>query len=259
MNVDNALWDSLNFRAISIGQKFLPEHPLLIPEIESDIIHIWSAEFSDLEVYYENLFALTSKDEREKSCTFRKAEDARRFVIRHGILRLLLSYYTRCEPVLLPLAISEHGKPWMNTEGKFFELSFSLSHTAEVFVIGITKKFDIGIDIVTINPRTPFSEIEQYLFTPGERKWIEQTILEQRTLRFFRIWSLKEALLKATGSEVTMMNEADVSGIISDTFMNGFYTLHLGKTDIRFFIYEFDCDSRHHCVLAIIPKPKNSN
>jgi 4'-phosphopantetheinyl transferase len=251
MNVDNALWDSLNFRAISIGQKFLPEHPLHTPEIESDIIHIWSAEFSDLDAYYENLFALTSRDEREKSYTFRKAEDARRFVIRHGILRLLLSYYTLCEPVLLPLVISEHGKPGMDTEGKFFELSFSLSHTAEVFIIGITKKLDIGIDIVKTNPRTPFSEIERYLFTPGERRWIERTILEQRSLQFFRIWSLKEALLKATGSDVTMTKEADVSGIITDTFLNGFYTIHLGKTDIRFFIHECSCDHGHHCTIAV--------
>jgi hypothetical protein len=69
-------------------------------------------------------------------------------------------------------------------------------------------------------------------------------------MHFFRIWSLKEALLKATGSDVSIMKEADVSGIITERFLNGFYTIQLGKKDFQFFIYESDCGEGHHCVIA---------
>jgi hypothetical protein len=47
-----------------------------------------------------------------------------------------------------------------------------------------------------------------------------------------------------------MMKETDVSGIITERFLNGFYLLHLGKKDIQFFIHESDCGEGHHSVLA---------
>jgi len=222
-------------------------------DVSAGSIHIWSARYSLLERYYPLLSTLISPEETQKAAGFKKPGDTRRYILRHGIVRVILGQYIHEDPEEIRFVKAKSGKPDLDSGGKFPDVRFSLSHTDEMVCLGITRNYEIGLDIVKTNPRTPFSEIEQYLFTPGERRWIERTILEQRSLQFFRIWSLKEALLKATGSDVTMMKEADVSGIITDTFLNGFYTIHLGKTDIRFFIHECGCDHGHHCAIAVNP------
>jgi 4'-phosphopantetheinyl transferase len=251
MNVDNAIGALLDFRTISTGQFFLPEFHGKVPVLENDRVHAWSAKYSDLDAYYENLSAQISRDEREKASRFKKPGDARRFVIRHGILRLVLSDYTHSQPSLIPLVISETGKPGMDPGGDFSELSFSLSHTEDFFVIGITKKYDIGIDIIKMDNQYPFLDTADYLFTEGEKALIEGAEANQQYRYFFRIWAMKEALLKATGGTVQMMYDMDVSKVIHDSLVHDFYTLDYQDRTGRFFIHECDWDHRHHGAFAV--------
>ncbi len=251
MNVDNAIGDLLDFRTISIGQFFLPEPRGKVPVLENDRVHVWSAEYSDLDACYESLSAQISPFEREKFSGFRKPGDARRFVIRHGILRLVLSDYTHFEPSLLPLVISETGKPGMDPESDFSELSFSLSHTEDFFVIGITKKCDIGIDIIKMDNHYPFQDTADYLFTAGEKRLITGAGTDQRYRLFIRIWALKEALLKATGGSVRMMNETDISELIQESYGEGVYSIPCHDVPYRFFIHECDWGHDHHCAIAV--------
>jgi 4'-phosphopantetheinyl transferase len=243
--------DFLDFRRINIGHFFLPGHHGKVPVLENNRIHAWSAKYSDLDAYYENLLSQLSRDEREKTSRFRKPEDARRFVIRHGILRLVLSDYTHFEPSMLPLVISERGKPSMDPSGDFSELSFSLSHTGEFFVIGITKKYDIGIDTIKMDNHYPFQDIGDYLFTAGERRLIVGAEPNQRYRLFTRIWALKEALLKATGGSVQMMSDTDVSKILQDSRVHDIYSIPCLETPCRFFIHECDWGHGYHGAIAV--------
>lgn len=214
------------------------------------LIHVWYAYYSVLDQNYLFLSTLISMEEKQKAAGFKKSDDARRYIMRHGIVRFILGHYIGEDPAKIQIVRTKSGKPYLYLEGKFSNVRFSLSHTDEMVCLGITRNYEIGLDIVKTNSHTPFSEIEHYLFTLGEKSWIEQTIPDQRLMHFFRIWSLKEALLKATGSDVSIMKEADVSGIITERFLNGFYSLHLEKKDILFFIYEADCGDVHHLVLT---------
>ncbi len=104
-----------------------------------------------------------------------------------------------------------NGKPDLDPDGKFPDIRFSLSRTDEMVCLALTRKSEIGVDIVRPQNHYSFSAIGHYLFTPGERKWVAQTIPGRRSMRFFKVWALKEALLKATGGDVRTMKEADVS------------------------------------------------
>jgi 4'-phosphopantetheinyl transferase len=219
-------------------------------DVSPGSIHIWSARYSSLERYYPLLSSLVSPEEIQKAAGFKKPGDTRRYILRHGMERIILGEYIHEDPEKIRFVKAKNGKPDLDTGGNFPDIQFSLSRTDEMVCLGITRKSKIGLDMVKINPRYPFSEIEQYLFAPGERRWVARTIPELRPMKFFRIWSLKEALLKATGGDVRMMKETDVSGIITERFLNGFYLLRLGKKDIMFFIHESDCGEGHHSVLA---------
>jgi 4'-phosphopantetheinyl transferase len=214
------------------------------------LIHVWYAYYSVLDQNYLFFSTLISPEEKQKAAGFKKPDDARLYILRHGMVRVILGQFIHEDPAKIQIVRTKSGKPALNPEGKFSDVRFSLSHTDEMVCLGITRNYEIGLDITTTNPHTPFSEITHYLFTPGEIRWLEHTIPEQRPKQFFRIWSLKEAILKATGSDVSIMKEADVSGIITERFLNGFYSLHLEKKDILFFIYESDRGDGHHLMLT---------
>jgi phosphopantetheinyl transferase len=222
-------------------------------------IHMWSVRYASLDRYFPLLSTLVSPEEEHKAAGFKKSDDTRRYTLRQGILRVILGQYIQEDPEKIQIVRKKSGKPDLHLDGRYSDVRFSLSHTDEMVCLGITRTYEIGLDIVKTNSTLPFPEIEHYLFTPGERRWIEQTLLEQRSLPFFRIWSLKEALLKATGSDATMMKEADVSGIITEKYLNGFYTIQLGKKDFQFFIGESDCGEGHHCVIASCRNKKKIN
>lgn len=215
-----------------------------------DSIDVWYARYSSLDQHYMILSSLISPEEKQKAAGFKKPDDSRRYILRHGIVRVILGHYIHEDPEKIQFVRSNNGKPVLDPEGEFSDVRFSLSTTDEMVCVGITRNQEIGLDIVKTNHHPYLSEIEHYLFTPGERRWIEHTIPDQRSLQFFRIWSLKESLLKATGSDISIMRQADVSGIITEKVLNGFYTIQLCKNNFQYFIYESDCGVGHHLVLT---------
>ena len=252
MNRFVTIRDSLKVQGLRIGDTPIPEQGIYTP-IKKGTIHVWSTRYSTLDRYYLFLSALVSPEEKLKAAGFKKTSDTRRYILRHGLLRAILELYTQESPAKLSFIYGRSGKPDLDPEGKFSDIRFSLSHTDEIVCVGITRKSEIGLDIVRIQPRDSFSAIGNYLFTPGERRWIAQAVPDRRPNRFFRIWALKEALLKATGGDVRIMKEADVSCNMTDTFLNGFHTVSLGKIDQRCFIRESGCGAGYHYALATIP------
>ncbi|MDD1683742.1 MAG: 4'-phosphopantetheinyl transferase superfamily protein [Methanoregula sp.] len=248
----NAIRDSLNVQVVDTGKPDLPEQGATVLDREG-LSHIWSARYTDLDRFYPDLSVLVSPEEQHRAAGFKKTGDARRYMLRHGLLRAILEHYTEESPVKLSFIYGRSGKPDLDTKGKFPDIRFSLSCTDEMVCVGITRKSAIGLDIIRTQPRYSFPAIEHYLFEPGERRWIAQAVPDRRPFRFVRVWALKEAILKATGGDVRIMKEVDVSRIMTDTFLGGFYMVNTGERDQRFFIHESGYDPGHHCTLAVIP------
>jgi phosphopantetheine--protein transferase-like protein len=244
--------DCLKFWAVGTLGTALPESGTPVP-ITGDQQHIWSARYSDLDRYYPVLSDFISAQEGTKAAGFKKSRDAQNYILRHGMVRAVLGQYILKEPQELRFVHEVSGKPNLDPMGEVHDIRFSLSHTDEMVCLGISKKSSIGLDIVKCDSRYPFSATAQYLFTPEECQWIAQTPSHEQHVRFFRIWSLKEALLKATGGGVGMMQETEVSGIMENRFLNGFYPVSVGKTEMVVFIHESGSCSGHHCTLVIIP------
>jgi phosphopantetheinyl transferase len=246
------LRDCLMFRAVGTMGTALPESGT--PETFTiDQLHIWSARYSDLDRYYPVLSGLISAQEATRAAGFKKTRDTQKYILRHGMVRSVLGQYIRKEPQELRFVHEESGKPNLDPEGENHDIHFSLSRTDEMVCLGISRKSRIGLDIVRSDSHYPFFAIAEFLFTPGECQWIARTPSYEQHVRFFRIWSLKEALLKATGGGAGMMQEADVSGIMKNPSLNGFYPISVGKKEMVFFIHESSCGVGHHCTLVTIP------
>jgi len=236
----------LEFRA---GKTVVPQLGM-VPSMMEGMIHVWSAPYSDLGPFNSFLSALVSPEEMQRARQFKKQNNARQYILRHGMVRSVLGHYLHKDPKKIRFFREIYGKPYLDLEDTMPDIRFSLSHTDEMICLGITKKSAIGLDLVKTLPGYRFSPIERYLFTRGERRWIAQAVPGLRPLRFFRIWALKEALLKSTGSSARIMQEGNVAGIMTDTYLNGWYPVYIGKRELLFFIHESGCGTGHHRVIA---------
>src|SRR5262252_5243683 len=75
----------------------------------------------DVDVYWTDLdgeggtlhwfLDMLGRDEHERSARFRAERDRRRYIVRHGVLRELLSIYLHCPPARVRLSGNAFGKP----------------------------------------------------------------------------------------------------------------------------------------------------
>lgn len=89
---------------------------------------------------------------------------------------------------------TRQGKPYLPD---YPELFFNYSDSGEMAVVAIDS-CPVGVDIEKIRPR-PFQGILERFFLPGEIRQVAASTEEERLIRFFRLWTAKESLLKQIG------------------------------------------------------------
>jgi phosphopantetheinyl transferase len=256
MENSNIIQCCLCHRIVTDGSPAPAEDIAAGQDLPPGAIDIWSVFYADLAQYYPHLSGLINADEARKAAGFTKSGDSKRYILRRGIVRVILGHYVHEAPEKIRFVQGTCGKPDLELRGTVPGVRFSLSHTDEMVCLGVTRDSEIGMDLVKIIAGSSWSAIGHYLFTPDERAWIARKDGDLQHARFFRIWCLKEALIKAAGSNLRMMNETDVSGIMTDTFLNGYYPVTIGKNDMRFFICESGYRGGHHGTVVIVPNER---
>lgn len=93
----------------------------------------------------------------------------------------------------------DRGKPDL-AHGLKQRLRFNLSHSGNVALVALHETRSIGID-VELRLRLPnLLAMSHFVLTARESEWIIEHTLDARDDAFLRLWTLKEAALKATGS-----------------------------------------------------------
>jgi len=97
------------------------------------------------------------------------------------------------------ICLGEHGKPYLRD---YPNLHFNLSHSGSM-VMAAFSDVPVGCDVEKIGEaRLP---VAHRFFAPEELKRLEQAPPgEERNRLFFRFWTLKESVLKATGNGMTL-------------------------------------------------------
>jgi 4'-phosphopantetheinyl transferase len=120
---------------------------------------------------------------------FRAEEDKLSLLLGRMLLSVALEAYAN--PALLQeLRYSSIGKPYLPG------LEFSISHSADLVVLAISSQFTLGIDCEEITD-IEIRDFQSY-FSPAEWNYIHSATSAQKA--FYRLWTRKEALLKALGT-----------------------------------------------------------
>ncbi len=137
-----------------------------------------------------------SPDERMRAARFTFDRDQRRFVVAHGVLRHILAGYVGHAPSKLQFGTNPYGKPHLVGSPS---LRFNLSHSHDVAMIAIARA-EVGIDVEAVRPIDDLLNIAQQFFLADEVEGLRRLPTEAQPPAFYRIWTRKEAYLKAIGT-----------------------------------------------------------
>jgi 4'-phosphopantetheinyl transferase len=141
----------------------------------------------------ERLLETFSPRERERYRSFAHEEHRFRWGAARGLLREVLGRATGRGPARVGFRHAEHGKPHLD-DGP---LRFNISHSGGAVLIALAR-VEVGVDIELPRPRRT-DDLARRFFAPGEQERLFALEGESRRNAFFRLWTCKEAFLKATG------------------------------------------------------------
>lgn len=150
---------------------------------------VWAV---DLDAAADGAADVLSPDERRRADAFHRPADRRRFRASRRALRLLLGAYVGARPEALAFETRPGGKPVLPGGP-----AFSLSHTGPHLLVAVHASDAVGVDAEAVAPGMATDGVLARVLTARERAAVEAA--PDRDAAFARAWTLKEALLKATG------------------------------------------------------------
>ncbi|GAB3918939.1 4'-phosphopantetheinyl transferase family protein [Mucilaginibacter boryungensis] len=173
------------------------ERPLFTDGLKTDTIYIWKGNITTLLSFYEVCSNLLNDAERAKASTYHQQAHQQRYVLQHGILRCLLSWYLGSPAANIAFTFNPNKKPYLLNSN--IPCYFSLSYSGPEILIAISDR-ELGVDIERINQQFEYRDIAAQYFSAAEVAFINKA--DSPIEAFFLLWTRKEALLKAWGSGI---------------------------------------------------------
>lgn len=174
-------------------------------ELGDDEVHVWSAPL-DRSVDE----SLLTDAERERAGRFKMERIRKQFIAARAQLRLVLAGYLKLAPQEIRLATEPGGKPVLDSSHTD-DLHFNLSHSETLAVYAITRRGRVGVDVERWRAIPNADDLVQRFFTPRDRELYLQLPDNERQAAFFRAWTRKEAVLKALGRGVQVLDRCEVT------------------------------------------------
>lgn len=87
------------------------------------------------------------------------------------------------------------GKPFLKDRA----CHFSLTHTGRWLGFVLSPDAPVGMDLERERKRDVLS-LAAHFFSPEEEKWLSEGADDERLVRFYKVWTQKEAFVKARGT-----------------------------------------------------------
>jgi 4'-phosphopantetheinyl transferase len=142
-----------------------------------------------------------SPSEADRARAFRDPADGRRFAAFRAALRSILGDYLGLPPAAVPIGVAPSGKPRLApaavSDGAP-PLVFSLAHAAGFGLVAVARE-PVGVDIETAAAARFEPRLAPRVLSAAERAVHTALPPDTRAGAFLRLWTRKEAYLKATG------------------------------------------------------------
>lgn len=148
--------------------------------------------------HYVDAERIMSTAERERAQKFIRGKES--YVASRWMLRKVLSFYTGLAPEAVNFLRTDKGKPYLPQS----EIRFNLSHSGDWALLAVSKVDLIGVDVEAVSATRDLCGIAESYYHPQEFAQLQELEDEAQTEYFYRLWTLKEAFLKAIGTGISV-------------------------------------------------------
>jgi len=169
--------------------------------LSSERVDLWLVFVDETydQVLVSTYRSLLTSLELEQEKRFYFAKDSHRFLVTRALVRDVLSHYAPILPQDWRFESSEYGRPVIaNGDAVAKRISFSISHTDGLIILGVTRDRALGIDAENITREAPIQFADSF-FSLSEIRALRQLPTSLQSQRFFELWTLKESYIKARG------------------------------------------------------------
>lgn len=166
-------------------------------------VHAWAFALEPGSATIRSCLAILGPEEKSRALRFHFEHDRVQYVVAHGVLRRLLARYLGTEPAALTFSTTSHGKPCLEGLQARAGIQFNLSHSAGLGVAVFSQEGPVGVDVEALRPLSDASALVARFFSRRERELFESLSESEKTAAFYRLWTRKEAWLKATGEGIS--------------------------------------------------------
>jgi 4'-phosphopantetheinyl transferase len=145
---------------------------------------------------YEDEIEMLSKEERSRADRFFQRAHRARYLAAHVALRHLIGDMTGKSPGSLTLLSGRFGKPYI-ADGSICH--FNLSHSGGMALIALSSQCEVGVDIELTTDLEMAPELAAQHFCADELSEWSALPAALRMDSFYKVWTRKEACVKATG------------------------------------------------------------
>lgn len=174
-----------------------------MPPPQPGQVHVWlAAEPELLEGEQQRRYAgWLDHDERVRWQRFHVKADQQCYLLAHALVRSVLAGYLQLQPAQLRFTHNRYGKPELDKalQPATGALRFNLSHTRGLIAFAVTTEAEIGVDVEATTRNVEMQALADRFFAPAEAALLQNAAADAQRDRFFSLWTLKEAYVKARG------------------------------------------------------------
>jgi 4'-phosphopantetheinyl transferase len=162
------------------------------------------ASLDELAKNQDRAIAVIDSEEQARADRFINPAHGDNYRLVRGTLRLCLANYLGLPAEDIRFETNQYGKPEVAPEQNQRAVHFNLSHSHRMAAFLFTLGLSVGVDIEYIKPLKNMTGLAQHVCSPKELKEFLALSPAQQQDGFFRLWTRKEAFIKAKGQGLSM-------------------------------------------------------
>ena len=143
-------------------------------------------------------------EEQAQASRFRFAKDRLAFAVGRLLVQRYLANSGPAPPGGWRLKRNPHGKPFVEPVPGYIVPAFNISHTAGAVIAAFATGRAIGVDVEQVDAEISVAELGRSYFAAAEAELLQSLSGSMQRDAFFKLWTLKEAYLKALGTGLSV-------------------------------------------------------
>ena len=163
-------------------------------------VHVWQVDVPGQGGLPQGWTEVLSPQELARAGRFRFDLDRLRYMESHWWLRSIIGATLGVDARCLEFSMSPRGKPWLARPASAW-LHFNISRSHHRLAVAIANACEVGVDVEMVSDDPSENLDAMAVLNQWEGPDLaDGSIGPERVLRFYQLWTRREAMLKATGA-----------------------------------------------------------